>query len=70
MTLVNSFDEVLRNYQKAVSIGAYDRPPNGLSGKFDNVHHFWEDALLRIALKEFLEPFIHHKRTQLSRLRN
>lgn len=69
MTLVNSFDEVLRNYQKAVSIGAYDRPPTGLSGKFDNVRRFWEDAILRIALKEFLEPFIHHKRTQLSRIR-
>lgn len=69
MTLVNSFDEVLRNYQKAVLVGAYDRPPNGLSGKFDNVRRFWEDALLRVALKEFLEPFIHHKRKQLSRLR-
>ncbi|MFA0784088.1 MAG: hypothetical protein YYHSYBAR_002479 [Candidatus Fervidibacter sacchari] len=69
MTLVNHFDEVLRNYQKAVLIGAYDRPPDGLFGKFDNVRRFWEDAVLRKSLRDFLKPFLHYKRSQFSRLR-
>jgi len=69
MTLVQRHEEVLRNYQKAVLIGAYDRPPHGLSGKFDNVRRFWEDFVLRNSLKRFLLPFLRSKRTQLSRLR-
>ncbi len=69
MTLAPKRDEVLRNYQKAVLAGAYDRPPHGLSGKFDNVRRFWEDAILRAHLKEFLGPFLRYKRTNLSRLR-
>lgn len=69
MTFVREREEVLQNYRKAVLTGAYDRPPHGLSGKFDNVRRFWEDAVLRDSLKQFLTPFLHHKRINLSRLR-
>ncbi len=61
--------EVFRNYAKAVRIGAYDRLPNGLFGKFDNVRRFWEDTVTLRTLAQFLTPLLSYKRATLSRLR-
>jgi SAM-dependent methyltransferase len=56
--------EVLKNYAKAVAIGAYDRHSPGLFGKHDNVRRYWEDRFTRNVLSQFLHPLIVRKREE------
>ncbi len=61
--------EVLNNYAKAVSVGAYDLHASGLFGKYDNVRRYWEDRYTRNVLSQFLGPLIAHKQGLASGLR-
>ncbi|HET6386519.1 MAG TPA: class I SAM-dependent methyltransferase [Armatimonadota bacterium] len=61
--------EVVTNYQKAVSVGAYDRHDGGLFGKLDNVRRYWEDQVTRNTLREFLAPFVAQRRRAGKKLR-
>lgn len=67
--LLTQDGNAIRNYTEAVHLGAYDRPPDGLNGKYDNVRRFWEDAVTSHALGQFLAPLLDQKRAELSRLK-
>ena len=64
----NGQDLVLDNYSKAVELSAYERTPNGLFGKHDNVRRYWEDQINRYTLNQSLEDLVIHKRRSLSRI--
>ncbi|MBC6472739.1 MAG: class I SAM-dependent methyltransferase [Hormoscilla sp. GM102CHS1] len=54
--------EVLKNYAKAVAIGAYDLHSAGLFGKHDNVRRHWEDRFSRNFIGHFISPLVASKR--------
>jgi len=53
--------DVLKNYAKAVAIGAYDHHSPGLFGKHDNVRRLWEDRFNRNVMSHFLSPLVIQK---------
>ncbi|RMH74655.1 MAG: class I SAM-dependent methyltransferase [Cyanobacteria bacterium J007] len=61
--------DVLKNYAKAVAIGAYDSDSPGLFGKHDNVRRYWEDRFNRTVLSQFLEPLVERQREANSGIR-
>lgn len=61
--------EVLKNYAKAVAIGAYDNHAPGLFGKHDNVRRYWEDRYTRTAIGQFLDLLVARQRKSGSGIR-
>lgn len=61
--------EVLKNYAKAVAIGAYDQHSSGLFGKHDNVRRHWEDRFTRNVIGQFITPLVTSKKTANTGLR-
>ncbi|MDI6810586.1 MAG: hypothetical protein QMD80_02730 [archaeon] len=45
---------VKRAYDEAMSSGYYRRR-SGLIGKYDNVRTFWEDEIIRIAVRPYIK---------------
>jgi SAM-dependent methyltransferase len=67
MTEVNN-DEQMEAYSQAVQSGMYAKK-SGLIGKYDNVRLYWEDELMRIFLRPYLQKLIEHSQSEMRRLR-
>ena len=52
--------DVKRAYDEAISSGYYKRK-SGLIGKYDNVRTFWEDEIIRIFVKPYIERIEREK---------